>query len=309
MVSRIAKGYIAGCLAAALWGIQPILIRTLVTQEVDTFNIAFFKVFASTITFGIITLIARKFEKVHDEKPKINLFFILAILSLFVNIFSYHWGLGYTFAADVMIIETLSPVFVIILGVIFLKHRFLSLIKNKQLSSIFLLLAFGSIGSGLLIFDPAQTAIAHNIRNLGDLIVTLASITFALYLLMSSEVQRTNRIRVYRLLFYFFAGALVLFIPFIDISNIQLWTLHQWVLVGVISIGLSAIPFILWNTATSILEAAPMSILFNFATISTIFLETIFLDLKFTWNIVLATLMVIYTAYQAKKITDKSREG
>lgn len=310
MVNRkIIQGYIAGSLAAIIWGIQPIIIRMLISNEVNTFNIAFVKVLGSACVLGIATIISRKWIQTPQEKPKINIYFILAVLALFGNIFTYHWGLNYTFASDVMIIETLSPLFVVLFGVLLLRKRFQDVIKNKKLSTLFLLIAFGSIGSTLLIFDPNQTAISSHSRNIGDIIVTIASITFALYLLMSSEVRRLSKTLPHELMFYFFLGTSILLLPFIDIGNFGTWTQHQWLLVSLISIVFTALPLLLWNIASGIIEAAPLSILFNIAAIVTIITEMLFLDLRFSWGVVLATLIIIFTAYQAKRIMDESRDN
>ncbi len=110
-------------------------------------------------------------------------------------------------------------------------------------------------------------------------------------------------------MFYFFLGIILFFVPFIDVQNFLSWSLYQWMIVGIISLLFTALPLLLWNIASGILDAAPLAILFNLAAVFTVISEMVFLDLSFSWNVVIATLIILYTAYAAKKIADHSKEN
>jgi len=299
--NKTLLGYISAVLATLMWGSQPILIRYLIMNNVDTKNIVILKVWmAIAFLIFIIGLSKNRFKK--WKIPNFKLF-LLGIIGIAGNLFLFHLGLNYTSGSHAILIETFAPVFVLLLGLILLPNRFRSLYKSNKLKSLFFIIILGSIGSSLILLDKESLMSDHFAT--GDALVAASTIFFAIFFLTTAEIRKRDTINSIQLMILSFIGVGLILLPFINIGNLMILNQMQWILIAIIAIFGTALPFILWNFASLHLKIIPLSVVFNFTAIFTIILESSFLDLNITWNIILATIIILFTAFKAKQIDDR----
>ena len=256
-------GYSLAILSTILWGIHPIGIRFLIGEGVNPMNIAVSRIWISVVILAIAILFTK--EKL-GSKFEYNKMFWIGVFGLTMTFIFFHKALAFTFASHVMLIETFSPVFVLLLGLFLVPHQFNMLVKTKKLSNLFLIVATGSIGSSLLMLN-ATDVIEPAVQQIGDLLIAVGSVFFAVFLISSSEIRKTLQTSSIGIMLRMFLLVGILLLPFIDIQNFSTLTLNQWWILGLLAMFGTAIPYILWNYASYYLEVTPLATLFNLTVI------------------------------------------
>lgn len=293
-------GYTLALIATFLWGLHPIGIRFLIGQDIEPMNIALSRIWMSVI----ILFIATFFMKRETEKFKYSQIFWIGVVGLTMTFIFFHKSLAFTFASHVMLIEAFSPVFVLILGLFLLPHQFKMLVRTKKLSHLFLIVATGSIGSSLLLLNPTDI-IPQDTQRMGDLLIAIGSIFFAIFLLSSSELRKTVKTSSIGIMLRMFLGVGILLLPFINISNFTTFSTDQWIILTLIAIFGTAIPYILWNYASYYLEVTPLAMIFNLTVIFGVIAESILLNFPISTAFVASAALIIYAAAKADQINSK----
>jgi len=224
MINQKILGILFGILAGVMWSIEAILGKTLLS------SLSFIQVAASESFFAAITsftciLLSKKPIKLKTSR-KIDILFVGLIGSVFAPM-AYFFGLKLTFAINATLLAHIQPLFVSILGFLFLGER---LHKNDVIG-------------GLMIGVAAILVSGRNIENLlnlkfntGDLVVLFATFCWALVAIPGKRLTETaNSILIVGYRFLIASG---FFIPLLlALNQLTIESIYQIILGVIIGLG------------------------------------------------------------------------
>ena len=119
----LSKGFLYACLGYFLWGVLPLYWKIL--QEVPAFQIMCHRIAWSLLFLLVIQIIRQKFGwlKHAFRSKRILLTFITTSLLLSINWYTYIWSVNNGRTIESSLGYFINPLFMVILGVIFLKER------------------------------------------------------------------------------------------------------------------------------------------------------------------------------------------
>ncbi|MCF7794681.1 MAG: EamA family transporter RarD [Candidatus Cloacimonetes bacterium] len=119
----MSKGFIFACLGYFLWGILPLYWK--IIQEVPAFQIMCHRIVWSVVFLLLIHAIKGNFSwlKKAFQNKKVLLTFLTSALLLSANWFTYIWSVNNGRTIEASLGYFINPLFMVILGVIFLKER------------------------------------------------------------------------------------------------------------------------------------------------------------------------------------------
>ncbi|MFC0470364.1 DMT family transporter [Halalkalibacter kiskunsagensis] len=213
---------------------------------------------------------------------------------LFFNLFLYA-SLQFTSSSNVAVIETTTPVFAIILGMVFLKER----LNGLQFFGIFLSLA----GALWVITKGSLTVLTELQFNLGDVLVVLAVIAWAVYSLLIK--QHSHKFPLYgSLAIMVFLSIIVLF-PFAAYESREgiVHLLEPKLILGLLYLGTfpSVIALIFWNKGVAAIGPSRASIFLNLLPVFTIIGAVFFLNETVTIAQIVGGAVVIVGVYLSTK--------
>ena len=222
---------------------------------------------------------------------------LLSLIGLSGNSILYHLTLIYLPATLVMILENLSPIFVL----------FFSFVLLKEKPTFLQILAFLFSLAGLMFIvygKHALTGIGSDYF-LGIVLGVLTGMTFGFYTFFSADLIRPYRkqpIEIIRFLFKIFVISSFTMLPlfiFKDMnkpSNFQ-----QWFWLFEMGIFQSGVSYLFWNYALAYLKTNIVSILFLFTILFTTINELIFLDLDLNKYLIAGGLFIVASGYIISK--------
>lgn len=201
------KGFFAGniciLIAVIFWGVNVSVTKALIPEWTTAYGIIILRLVGGAVLMWITSLFMHcaKIQK-HDW---LNLILGGAI-GLFLFIFLFILSLKYGNPIDISIIMTLPPVFVILIGVIFLKQR-PSWIE-------YLGVAVSFIGAAIVILDGGKGKSGSD-NLLGDILAIVSTLCYAFYLVILEKPTKTYKpITMLRWVFLFAAIPALALIPF-----------------------------------------------------------------------------------------------
>lgn len=210
----------------------------------------------------------------------------VAVFHLWIQI----TGLKYTTAANTGWIIGTAPIFIALLGFIFLKEK-LNLIKISGI-----VIAF----TGLLLLIGKGNPLKINFLNsIGDLLVLFSSFTWGVYSIINKKIS-LNYSPLMTILYLFILMALII-IPFninqkaID-SVIHLSTVG-WI--GILFLGLlcSGVSYVIWAYSLREMESAKVGAYLYLEPFVTVLSAWIFLKEEITLLMLLSGLLIIFGVY------------
>lgn len=210
----------------------------------------------------------------------------VAVFHLWIQI----TGLKYTTAANTGWIIGTAPIFIALLGFIFLKEK-LNLIKISGI-----VIAF----TGLLLLIGKGNPLNINFQNsIGDLLVLFSSFTWGVYSIINKKIS-LNYSPLMTILYLFILMALII-IPFninqkaID-SVIHLSTVG-WI--GILFLGLlcSGVSYVIWAYSLREMESAKVGAYLYLEPFVTVLSAWIFLKEEITLLMLLSGLLIIFGVY------------
>lgn len=306
-------GYIAGILASFFWGIHSVLIRYLTEMGVSPYLIAGVRLYIGVITLFILIFLGKIFgrKKEAEEKIQFNRYFWIAALFLGVNFLLFQSGLGFTLASDANLIQNFSPVVVLVISTLVLKHRIKEIFPNQKLwLSVFQVVLIGSIGASLVLINDVNDAIIKSdVKFLGDFIEFIGMVFFAIFVIYSREFAEINKsvssMKITMLILLVAAIPVTLFVPFADL--IKLTAGEWWVLIfiGVFSTGVA---YALWHVASKQLNVVPLTLNLAYMGIITVLSEVVFLKMALDWKFILGAILMIGASVAAENINMKAQK-
>lgn len=281
-------GFLVGNLciliATIFWGVNVSFTKALIPEWMSADGISAVRLVGGAILFWIGSVFVKNDRIDRSDWRKIA---IGGFFGLFGFIYLFVTSLKYANPIDVSIIMTLPPMFVILIGVFFLKQR------PSLLEYIGLIVGFA--GAVIVIASAGSNTSAGRDNLLGDVLAILSCICYASYLIiLQGPTKKYKPISLLRWVFLFAAiPALFLLIGF---DKMPIWhaaTAGPWLEIGFILLCPTFIAYFLVQPAIKDIGSELVSLyqylLPVFATISAVIMG---LD-RLKWLQVLAMLIII----------------
>lgn len=195
-------GHASMFLANASWGLMSPVAKIVMSGGiVAPLILTDMRVFGAMVLFWVVSFF-RKPERV-APRDMVKLFGT-SLLAIVFNQGCFIFGVGLTSPGDASIITTSMPLWAMILAAFFLKEP----ITGKKVTGI----ALGATGALLLILGSNQGTTSGNNSIWGDLLVLLAQLSYALYIvLFKNFVTRYSLITIMK---WMFTYAFICILPF-----------------------------------------------------------------------------------------------
>ena len=189
--------------ANVMWGLMsPVAKAVLVGGLVTPLVVTDLRIFGAMVLFWVASL----FQKPEHVPPRdLMKLFGASLLAIVFNQGCFIFGVGLTSPVDASIITTSMPLLAMVLAAVFLREP----ITGKKLLGI----AAGALGALLLILGSRQQGAAQASGSIwGDLLVLLAQLSYALYIvLFKGFVGRYSPITIMK---WMFTYAFICLLPF-----------------------------------------------------------------------------------------------
>ena len=208
------KGFLIGNLciliAVIFWGVNVSVTKALIPEWMTAYGIIIVRLVGGAILMWLTSLFMKCAKIQKGDWLKLILG---GAIGLFLFIFLFILSLKYGNPIDISIIMTLPPIFVILIGVIFLKQR------PSWLEYLGVVVSF--IGAAIVILGGAHHGhhaghhySAHG-NIIGDILAILSTICYAFYLVILEGPTKTYKpITMLRWVFLFSAIPALVLIPF-----------------------------------------------------------------------------------------------
>lgn len=286
----MSQGLIYALIALFSWGIHGPAGRYLALQGVDMYFVFAVRFWIGTAVF-FLYLVYKKALDI-NWKYKLKEVVLISVIGVFGNSLVYHLALIYLPGTFVMILENLSPVFVLFASFYFLK------IKVNFLEILSLVISFAGIFLIIMGKEHFPELQANYYKGIG--LGLLTGITFGFYTYFSGQFVKPYRnepIKIIQFLFKVFLFSAILGTPFIFSSHNYPQTSKEifWLIeMGIFQSGLS---YLFWNYALAHLKTNMVSILFLLTILFTTINEVIFLHLKLNLTLVCGALLICLSGY------------
>lgn len=225
-----------------------------VTSEVAPALVLLFRASIATAVYFIFLAIRQKNWKRIEPRDWWTVA-LLGILNIPINQFFFLIGISYTSAPNVSLAYALTPIFVFIIAVIFLKE------KVSYLKIIGIAVAVG--GAIVLLSEKGFNFSSDSMK--GDLFALMASLSWGLYTIVGRNFTRKYG-AIYATALAMASGT-IFFIPVffifdgnLDLSNITILSWGQIFYLGSITSGLG---YALWFYALKKMEASKLAVFNN----------------------------------------------
>ena len=307
-------GFLFAFITLSIFSIDTVAMKILLTDtEISSVWLSFLRYFLASLFLGIIYII---FFYIKDKKNvKILLFkknilkdkiFWWTILSMLFSITLFHYGLEFTSASNSVLIQTLSPVILMLLILFFFPHQ---LSKNLKTRKIFIIVITASLWSSVLLSGSILDFWLSS-KIYGDIVQFLSMILFWAFLLFNSELR--NKYKNYNPIFItslLFTCASFILLPFwfsYLITILDLSVYHLLLLLFV-SIWSTAIAYLSWFLAAKYISSLTLGLLINIIWVTTVFFEYyIYKDSSLIGgNIILWWLIIIWVSIYIEYLNSK----
>ncbi|MEM2150289.1 MAG: DMT family transporter [Candidatus Bathyarchaeia archaeon] len=220
-----ALGILFGTLAGAMWSIEAIIGKTLLS------SLGFMQVAASEAFFASITSLA---YMVLSRRPlsskglSLRDILVVGVVGSVIAPAAYFLGLSWTLAINATLLAHIQPLFVSILGLIFLNER---LCRDDVFGGLMIGLA-----AILITSRNIENLAALRIGNLGDIIVLLATLGWAAVAIPGKRLAKAADSAL--IVSYRFLIASAVLLPIMAVSNqLAINSVYQIVLGVVACLG------------------------------------------------------------------------
>lgn len=289
ILSDRQKGLTFLFINAFLWGIHGPAGRYLALKGVDMSFVAGTRLLIGAATFAVFLAFRRGFS--FSLKGHVRDVIMVSIVGLFFNTLFYHLSLKWIPGTLVMVLENLSPVFVMLFAWVLASR------KPEKRHIYALILSF--TGIALIIAGKSEFSIDGTDTLPGIIFGIGAGITLAFYYFFSGElVEKTkdDPDKMISLLMIIFLIAAFFMLPFVFSATNLPGNSTEWFWLIEMGIFQSGIAYILLNYALRYVNSSTASIFFLFTIFFTTINEIIFLDLSLNIYLIVGSLLIIAAA-------------
>jgi drug/metabolite transporter (DMT)-like permease len=240
--------------------------------------------FIATLLF-IAILLLRKQNPFSVQRKDIPKFILLGILNIPLNQFLFFVSIKLTTAPNVALAYALSPVFILLIAVLFLKE------KVTFLQVLGILLSF--VGIGLILIEKGISFRSEYF--LGNLVAIAASISWSLYSTYGKPLIKKYGSIYTTSLGMFFGFLLYLPISFAynDLSNLSIISTTHWLQIAYLAIMTSGLAYLIWYYALKRYPASSIGVFNNLQVVFTTILSVIFFGQVLTKIYIFGGILVI----------------
>ena len=272
------KALAALIVTVLIWGSSFAALK-IVLDEVTPLGLSFLR--SVVATFALILLLGfnEGFAKLREALREKFLYLILlatagvVLFNIFQNI-----GIQYTSSGVASVLLATNPLFVLVLGAIFLQER---INRNKLIG-----MTLGFIGVAIIIFG-GKGIIDFFLSSsfIGNVLVLCSALCWGLYVIMNKKVlARYSPLLLTASAFIF--GSFILFLLYLsshDFSAIIHLSTTSWLLVVYLGFISSGVAYFLWNYALNKTEASRASVFLFLIPVVAILLGKILLAERITF--------------------------
>lgn len=275
-------GHLAALFTIFLWG------STFISTKVLLQSFSPIEIMITRFLIGFLVLILLHPRRMRlTERKQEWLFAAAGLTGVALYYLLETIALRYTNASNAGIIVSVSPFFTALLARVFLK---------EERAGMFFYLGFLLALSGIIVIS-VNSSTQQGINPLGDLLVLIASMIWAVYSIVTRNISKLGYGTIPATRRTFFYGILFL-IPVALFSGIDI-DLQQvikpvnfWNLLF-LGVGASAICFLTWNQAIRMIGAVKTSVYIYLAPVITVTMSALILDEPVTWVTVLGVALTL----------------
>ena len=277
-------------IALFLWGIHGPAGRYLAINNVDMYFVFSIRLWIGTFVFFTFLLFKRNFKINWLEDWKRIL--LISGIGLIANTITFHLTLNYLPGTFVMILENLSPIFVLTATLIFYG------IKPKLSEVNALMISF--LGIILIILGKESFPELSEGYYLGIFLGILTGITFGTYIFFSADLLqkfKNNPVDVIKFQFKIMLIAAIACTPFMLTSKSLPHTPVQWIWVLEMGVLQSGLAYLFWSFALVYIKANTASILFLLTILFTTINEVLFRIIQLNLYLIVGALLISFGGY------------
>ena len=224
----------------------------------------------------------------------------LSLIGVVLNSLLYHLALKYLPGTLVMILENLSPIYVLICSFILLRT------KPKFIEIVSLLISF----SGIIFIVLGKDSFVgiQEKYYLGIILGVLTGFTFGHYTFFSAVLVKPLQkepLRIIQFLFKIFTLSGILSIPFLFFKPIP-HSSNQWFWLIEMGVFQSGLAYLFWNYALASLKTNTASILFLLTIVFTTINEVLFLHLHLNIYLVTGGILICISGLLLARLSKKA---
>lgn len=234
-------GHIIALITIFIWGTTFISTK-IILKELTPVEILFYRFL---IAYFVLIIIYPKFHKIKSLKEEL-LFLSLGLSGVTLYFFVENTALKYTLASNVGLLLSTAPIFTALLA-----HFFTEDEKFKK--NLFIGFVVAMLGIFLVIFNGKFVL---KLNPIGDILALMAAIFWAVYSILLKKVSKEyNHIYVVRKTFFYglLANIPMAFMLGSDLKVANSISLSLVLNVTFLGLGASAMCFVFWNKAVSVL--------------------------------------------------------
>lgn len=254
------------------------------TFELDPPLLLLLRAGFSALAYLLWLLFRKKFLNKFDRKD-LPVLIILGILNIPVNQFLFLTSIELTTPPNVALAYALSPAFVLVIAIIFLK-------ESSSLKKI-IGVVIAVIGTVLVIFERGIELSSDHF--LGNMLILVASLSWSLYTILGRDfsrkygaIQSTAMTMITGYLLYI---PIFIFIP-VD-SVVGDLSFVQWLEVAYLGLFTSVLGYALWYYALTKTEASKVAVFNNIQPVLTTILAVIFFGQQLSILFIIGGILII----------------
>jgi drug/metabolite transporter (DMT)-like permease len=292
------KGNLSAFITIFIWASSFISIKILL-KDFSPIEIMFYRLILANIIFFAVSPHFIKYRNIKEEL----LFLGAGLCGVTLYYLFQNTALSLTSASNVSVLISISPFFTAIFSRYFAKEEHFS-------SNFFIGFGVSIIGIFLIGFDGNFIL---KLNPVGDLFAVLAAVVWALYSVILKKISALNYNTIQFTRKIFFYGLLFL-LPLLNLTNFQFGLSrfgHMPNLLNILFLGAgaSALCYVTWNFAVSVLGAVKTSVYIYAIPIITIVISSIVLHEKFTYVALFGVVLVLFGLFLSESKTRIVREN
>ena len=254
----------------------------------------------------------KDFKQLFTWKNKLlkNKNFWLSSIFFFLNLITFVFALKYTSASNTILIESMSPIIVVLITFIY----YPKISSNYNFRKIFFVTVIASIGSSLLVSD--NSLLNNSIENhklMWDIMAFITMIFFAFfsffYVELRKDFDKANWLIITASFLLVWA---ILSLPAFFIYYDSLFDLSQTAInfIFLISFGSTWLAYFTWFLAGRYLSAITLILIFNIVGLTTMIFEYLFYwktQNEITYKLYLWAILIIWSIYYINYLTSNKK--
>lgn len=298
------RGHLAASLTIFIWGITFVSIKVLIGPFTPV-EIMFFRLVLAWLALWIIQLPGLKpagpgtqSRSTFREELK---FMAAGLCGVTLYMLFQNTALSYTLASNVSVLVSVAPLFTALVARIFLRESALK-------TSFFLGFAVSIAGIILIAFNGNFIL---KLNPLGDILAILAALVWAFYsvLVKQISVQQVTMVQATRKVFFY---GLLFMLPVLPFFDFQLGLERLLVLPNLLNplflgVGASALCFVTWNFAVSVLGPVKTSVYIYMTPAITIAASALLLHEKITPVAAVGVVLILGGMYISERPKNRKK--